>query len=1174
MLSSFFRHTASAAALFLAAGGMHTPLLAATTAGHPATKWAASTQRPVWPLRKPEVKTTAKTAKTARRVPHTPFETIMLPHIKADLAKHAAEHTAHGVKPAVAHPLTASTSGGGASFGGFQAPPTFQTIPITNDHEVGLAVTADFNKDGKADLVTIQKDGSLNVILSASAAGASPQSAVSSINPSAVTFSLSADAIEAADLNADGYPDIEVMDLYNGNVYIWMNNGDGTFASVSQITPALPSGDVISATPYFQGDVLFADVTGDGRPDMVVISGSPVGPDTIQLSYSVFAGIGNGTFPSVPTATASAQLPSVVGMGAYHTLQAVDVNGDGKLDLVLPTAIEYNTGTLINPVYVGFNYTYVLTGNNLGSFSPPASVSPSDPLAFNVGSADSLSRSYFGPLSGTQSGLLVAGSNALYGQISNGDGTLQAAVSTVVPDNYDFYDAQFADVSGDGKPDAIFYVDGYIATYAGNGDGSFSTTVSSEYISGYTSGVTQPAPADFDGDGKVDIPEVGEYGDSAIYLGKGNGLFAGAPVVAPPVDEAYYDSLILSANLTGKGFSDVLLYDDNEDLDLLVGANDGHGNFTYTEALSADALNAINYQYVEPFSVDINGDGYADILIADNVGGIYYALNKADGSGTFATPVALNLGGTVACELYYGTTGDLNGDGKTDIVLAFDGCGSGDFTHTGIFSLINQGNGTFTPVFSPTNSEPYAVSLADIDNDGKLDAVVLDDGAAVAIVKGVGDGTFDSTHEVQVPVYSEDELYGLAVGDYDGDGKQDLVLFGNNNDHAVLLLKGNGDFTFQPGPAYIDGSYGAGGQLVDLNGDGALDLVFNYYADADSPYPSTGYLINTGKGGFGTPVILNSEYNDGYDEYGGDYGTPIVVADFNQDGAPDFASVSYYTSGIFYNMGGISLALTSSAPTATQDSSVTLTAALTPSLGTATASGTVTFYDNGTVIGVESVSGNSASLTLSTLPVGANAITAVYSGDANYNVVSSSTNVNMTSVSVTALPPTFTLATLSGSSLNLTVGQTGVATFMVTGNATFNGAITFACSGAPAASTCTVTPGSVTLTGAQSSTVSVVLATTDPNNHFSATNRMPTWLKTTGGITLAGGLLLLWPNRRRRNMWTLMLVSVIGLGAMTTLSGCSDHKYSGTPAGSYTMTVTATSGSVTQTGTIAVTVNK
>jgi hypothetical protein len=341
--------------------------------------------------------------------------------------------------------------------------------------------------------------------------------------------------------------------------------------------------------------------------------------------------------------------------------------------------------------------------------------------------------------------------------------------------------------------------------------------------------------------------------------------------------------------------------------------------------------------------------------------------------------------------------------------------------------------------------------------------------------------------------------------------------------------------------------------------------------------------MNTGKGGFGTPVLLNSTYNDEYsiDDQIDNYGTPLVVADFNQDGAPDFASVSEYTSGIFYNLGGISLSLSASSPTATQDSSVTLTAALTPSLGTAAATGTVTFYDNGTSIGVESVSANAATLSLSTLPVGANTITAVYSGDANYNIASSTANVNMTAVTVTPLAPTFTLAAASGASMNLTVGETGTATFTLTGNATFTGPIALTCAGAPAASSCTISPSTVTLTGAQSGTFTAVIATTAPNNNYNAGNTLPTWWKAAGSITLAGGLLLLWPSRRR-GVWTLVLAGTLALGAMTSLSGCGSTKtvtvpasytYAGTTPGSYTITVTATGGSVTQTGTIALTVH-
>jgi hypothetical protein len=266
----------------------------------------------------------------------------------------------------------------------------------------------------------------------------------------------------------------------------------------------------------------------------------------------------------------------------------------------------------------------------------------------------------------------------------------------------------------------------------------------------------------------------------------------------------------------------------------------------------------------------------------------------------------------------------------------------------------------------------------------------------------------------------------------------------------------------------------------------------------------------------------------------------------------------------------VNLTLTPSATTAVQGASVTLTATLAAADNTLTPTGYVTFYANGTSLGAGAVSTGTAALTTTALPVGADSITATYSGDTHFNSAVLPAPVTVT---VTALTPAIALSTPSPETLSLTAGQTGIVTLTVTGNATFSGTVTFTCSGAPAETSCAVNPSSAALTGGQSAAVSVVVATTAPNNTSEASNRVPTLGKALGGISVAGLCLLVWP-KRRRNFFALVAFAVIGLWAATTLTACSSshYKYSGSPAGSSTLTVVATSGSVSQSATFGLTI--
>jgi hypothetical protein len=272
----------------------------------------------------------------------------------------------------------------------------------------------------------------------------------------------------------------------------------------------------------------------------------------------------------------------------------------------------------------------------------------------------------------------------------------------------------------------------------------------------------------------------------------------------------------------------------------------------------------------------------------------------------------------------------------------------------------------------------------------------------------------------------------------------------------------------------------------------------------------------------------------------------------------------------------VTVFVSSSAGTIAQGSAVTLTALVTPGSSTLIPAGYVTFYLAGTpaptVLGSAPVTSTGAALTIANLPVGSDAITASYSGDGNFTGKAS---LNAVTVNVTAVAPTFAFGTPSPAGLSVAAGQTGVTVIPVTANVSFSGAVSFSCTGAPAESTCTVSPASLTLTPGQVASVTVVVATTAPNNSSQAANHTPGMTRALGGVALAGLLLVMWPRRRR--MGSLILLLVIGVYATGSLTGCGSssptYKYTGTPAGMSTLTITGTAGAstVTTTVTLAVT---
>jgi hypothetical protein len=285
----------------------------------------------------------------------------------------------------------------------------------------------------------------------------------------------------------------------------------------------------------------------------------------------------------------------------------------------------------------------------------------------------------------------------------------------------------------------------------------------------------------------------------------------------------------------------------------------------------------------------------------------------------------------------------------------------------------------------------------------------------------------------------------------------------------------------------------------------------------------------------------------------------------------------------------VTVFVSTSNSSAVQGTAVTLSAKVSPQNSTNVPTGYVTFYvgaSPATVLGTVAVTSTGASLTVTTLPVGTDVITATYTGDTNFV---SASGFNSVSVAVTAAPTTFTLGAVAPASITLVQGQSGVLAMPVNASGAFSGTVTLACTGMPAETSCTINPAAVTLVASQSTTVSIVVATTAPNNTYEARDRMPrsrTLGGVAGGVAFAGLCLLLLPVRRSRRFrsLTMVLLAVLGLGAAGSLTGCIDgnntttssgtYLYSGTPTGTYTFTVTGTSGTTTQMATFSVTVTQ
>jgi FG-GAP-like repeat/FG-GAP repeat len=294
-------------------------------------------------------------------------------------------------------------------------------------------------------------------------------------------------------------------------------------------------------------------------------------------------------------------------------------------------------------------------------------------------------------------------------------------------------------------------------------------------------------------------------------------------------------------------------------------------------------------------SVQQLGDGYTRRVPALGLQTKKSAVHLAPkmGNWVFRPAASSGTGGYLAWSI---AVGDLNGDGKPDMVVA------NQYGTVGV--LLGQGDGTFLPAVGyATGGGALSVVIADVNGDHKPDLIVANaggggagDGNTVAVFLGNGDGTFQTAVLYGSGGYSTASgdliSISLVVEDVNGDGKADVIVANhcaiNDNycsEGTVGVLVGNGDGTFKPVVSYGSGGYLAGQLAVaDLNGDGKLDLIVTNCATTGSTSCAgngvVGVLIGNGNGTF----QLTTSYSLGSPEW---FSTPIVVADINGDGKPD-----------------------------------------------------------------------------------------------------------------------------------------------------------------------------------------------------------------------------------------------------------------------------------------------